>query len=233
MNADSIEQFYDDYVDRQIKMGINARHFSIADLLIKYGLKKGDSVLEIGCGVGTVTYLISKIVKTGFIHANDLSDKSVQASKKRLSFYKNIEFSSGDFIFQNINRKFDWIVLPDVLEHIPIENHPRLFEKIEDSLAENGKVFIHIPQPDYLEWVINNKPELLQEIDQPIFLDGLLSSLSETGLHLIKMKDYSLYVAPYDYRIIVLEKKYKGNYPSSGLKPHGFFKKVIYKIKYR
>lgn len=227
------EQFYDDYVERQSQMGINSRHFSIADLLIEHGLKAGDSVLEVGAGIGTVTKLIASIVNGGKIHANDLSSKSIDVAKSRLASYKNIGFSSGDFLDQALDSKFDWIVLPDVLEHIPIEKHHQLFLKLKSYLKENGTIFIHIPQPDYLEWVINNKPELLQEIDQPIRLSLMLNNLSETGLSITKMEDYSLYVVPSDYRYMVIKHEYEGNYPSSGLKPHGLIDKIKYKLRYR
>lgn len=226
------EEYYDGYVKRQLEMGINYRHISIIELLKENGLKKGDSVLEIGCGVGTVTKLIAKVLKDGKILANDISSKSVDAAKNELSFYKDISFIAGDILRIDLNEKFDWIILPDVLEHIPIENHPTLFKYLEGLLIPEGKIFIHIPNPHYLSWVHENQPELLQLIDQPIWLEQLLKDIKGTSLKITKMVDYSIYIKPFDYRYMVMQIVKNPKFVSLSKKSHGLFDKIKFKMKY-
>ncbi|MCB9189492.1 MAG: class I SAM-dependent methyltransferase [Flavobacteriales bacterium] len=225
-------KFYDDYVDRQLKMGVNHRHLSIIDKLVLHGLKSEDDVLEIGCGIGTVSKLIASVVKIGKIHINDLSVESIKVAKELLKASQNVSFSSGNILDQEIEMRFDWIVLPDVLEHIPLELHADLFQKMEMYLKPNGKIFIHIPQPDYLNWVIENQPHLLQEIDQPVYLSELLPKIEKVNLMVSKLEDYSIYIKPYDYRYILVKRREKSEFKSAATKSHGIIDKIRYKMRY-
>ncbi len=76
-----LKAFYDEYVGRQLAVGVNERHHAILRWLRRFGLCRGDRVLEIGCGVGTLTGLIaSAIGPEGFLLAVDLSPKSIEAA---------------------------------------------------------------------------------------------------------------------------------------------------------
>ncbi len=224
--------FYDEYVARQVKMGINHRHISIINLLEQHGLVSTHDVLEIGSGVGTATKLIASIVKKGRIVANDISAESLEAAKDILKDKKNISFIPGSILTEEVTGAFDWIVLPDVLEHIPLSEHEALFKKLAGLLKPTGKILIHIPNPHYLAWVHENKPELLQEIDQPIYLAELLENLSISGLQVTKMKDYSIFVKPFDYRYLILEHSFNGDYVSSGSRSHTLMEKIKFKLKF-
>lgn len=226
-------KFYDEYVQRQVQMGVNHRHISIINILEENGLKSSDDILEIGCGVGPVTGLIASQVSGGRIIANDISEKSVDAARDLLAKYKNVDFLVGSIVDINVEGQFDWIALPDVLEHIPIEFHDKLFQKLKKLLRPEGRILVHIPQEDYLKWVHKNKPELLQEIDQPLALAGIIKNLEGSELHLTKMEDYSIYVKPYDYRYLIIEHKFEGEFNSSGIKPHSWMEKVKFKLKYK
>jgi 16S rRNA A1518/A1519 N6-dimethyltransferase RsmA/KsgA/DIM1 with predicted DNA glycosylase/AP lyase activity len=62
-------QFYDGYVDYHARSGINDRIYSLYKHIIKLGLRSRDNVLEIGCGIGTLTFLLTKKIKKGRIEA--------------------------------------------------------------------------------------------------------------------------------------------------------------------
>lgn len=64
-------EFYDAYVSRQQESGINDRIYGLYKRLIKSGLNKNSNVLELGCGIGAMTYLLSRMVKTGIVEAVD------------------------------------------------------------------------------------------------------------------------------------------------------------------
>jgi len=57
--TEEVSEYYDGFSSYQLAKGINSRHLSIFRFLRKAGLKKNSIVLEIGCGIGTVTHLIS------------------------------------------------------------------------------------------------------------------------------------------------------------------------------
>jgi len=208
MENEKVKQFYDEYTNYQISKKINIRHRSIFNTLKRHGLKKNSNVLEIGCGIGTVTSLIAKYSKYGKIVAVDISPKSIDIAKKIICRgFNNIEFivsDMSDFKLKDIF--FDFIVFPDVLEHIPIEQHLKIFQTIERYCHENTKLLIHIPSPAYQRWLIKNKPELLQIIDQPVDSNCLIDNFYSSNFHLIEMKTYSLHIKEGDYQYYLFGK---------------------------
>ncbi len=229
---ESHTKFYDAYVDEQLKKGINHRHISIQELLIKKGLKRNDVVLEIGAGIGTVTGLIAKIIKKGKVVTNDISPKSIEVAKNRLSKFDNIEYLVGDIINLEVNQNFDVIVLPDVLEHILLDEHIILFEKFHKILKKDGWIFIHIPNPFYLEYVTKNHPENLQELDQPLHIEHLVNVFNKTDFYIQELFNYSLYIKENDYQYIVLRKKEdKNKFTSVTLPKESLISRVSAKIR--
>ena len=81
MKQTEISEFYDEYVQRQLKIGANERLISLYKRLVNLGLNESSRVLELGCGVGIFTKLLSKKISTGIIEAADLSEKSIAVAK--------------------------------------------------------------------------------------------------------------------------------------------------------
>ena len=206
-----ISDYYDNYKFKQINEGINIRHRTIFRNLKKHGLKPHHNVLEIGCGIGTVTKLIAKHATKGKILGLDISRESINYANKIFKNKKNISFISADFTDVELNQQFDFIVLPDVLEHIPIEKHNTLFKNLMKHSHTNTIIFINIPSSHYQIYIQDNKPELNQIIDQTIEANELISNAYDAGFVLIKFYTYSLYFKEGDYQYIVLRPKCKLN----------------------
>jgi trans-aconitate 2-methyltransferase len=203
-----VANFYDDFSDQQSKVGINNRHLSIIDSLEEFGLKKNHKVLEIGCGIGTVSELILRsLSRDGFLHSIDISPRSIDLAKVRLKKYENVIVEVKDLTTEMISGKFDVIVLPDVIEHIPLNLHTVFFKNVKALLKDNGFVFIHIPHPNNLEWMVDHHFDGLQIIDQPIFSDQLCNTVYPLGFYLHHLKSYSVYCVDDDYQVIILKKK--------------------------
>jgi trans-aconitate 2-methyltransferase len=202
----SIGDYYDGYSARQVRVGINERHRAIQRWLKHFGLAPGMDVLEVGCGVGTQTALISDSMRgAGRLLAVDLSPKSVDLARQRLAERKNVEFMVADVVELELNRVFDVIVMPDVVEHIPPERHLRLFANVRRWLRDSGWVLIHMPNPFFLEWCHRNRPDLVQIVDQPIFTQTLQASIQPNGLYIHYLKTYSIWVPECDYQVVVLK----------------------------
>jgi trans-aconitate 2-methyltransferase len=204
-----VAEFYDEFTERQLLMGINARNVSIQRWLEEFGLQKNNAVLEIGCGIGTQTQLLAEyLLPTAKITANDISTKSVDIARKRLAKHTNIEWIAEDFLACNsIKEKYDVVLLPDVIEHIPIELHSDLFKKIHTCLKPSGFVLIHIPDPMFLDWCTVHMQDKLQIIDQPIFTDILIQNTYPHGYYIHYLKTYSIWIDNGDYQVIVLKPK--------------------------
>jgi trans-aconitate 2-methyltransferase len=162
-------------------------------------------VLEIGCGIGTVSGLIIKNIPNGKFTGVDISSESVEMAKK-LNPTPNAEFLVSDMSNFTHQTKFDFVVLPDVLEHIPVEQHANIFKILSEVTTGNAAILINIPEPNFLNWARKNQPEKLQIIDQSLSMQDLLNNSYPHGFKLFSMNVYSLqYVEP-DYTSVVLKK---------------------------
>jgi trans-aconitate 2-methyltransferase len=207
-SREKIAEFYDSYAQSQKRTGINIRHRMIIKKLKSAGLQPNATVLEIGCGIGTLTSLLVKNCK--HLTAVDISPESIHQAKLFLQKHSNISFAVSDMSDFQSPHQFDFIVLPDVLEHIPVEQHPMLFEKMKSLLKENGKICIHLPDPYALDFVRKEHPELLQIIDQSIYSDILVKNIYTNNLTLHKLERYCLQKELPDYQWI--EVIHKPNY---------------------
>jgi len=205
---EEVKEFYDNYVTNQEKTGINSRHISIIDKLVSSGLKSNHKVLEVGCGIGTVSQLIAKKTQKGKVLAVDISEKSIEKAKVLWKQFQNLDFEVSDMSdFTKSGQTFDYFVFPDVLEHIPVEQHPNLFARIDAHSHENSVVFIHIPAPRFLEYNINNEPQKLQIIDQPLDTATLVGALNVNGFFLDKMETYPVFFMEKDYQFFIFRRK--------------------------
>lgn len=206
MNTEHVIEYYDDFIAKQLDSGINDRIYKLYQTLSKFGIKSNSNVLELGSGIGTMTFLLSKHVTKGKIEAVDLSPKSIGFAKQRIR-NTNISFVCDDVVFyQPSIKNIDFITLFDIIEHIPIEKHDALFKNLESICGEKTKILINIPNPAYIEFDRINNPQSLQIVDQPIPLTSIIQNLEKNGLTLTFFKTYSIWVEQ-DYQFFVVEKK--------------------------
>jgi 2-polyprenyl-3-methyl-5-hydroxy-6-metoxy-1,4-benzoquinol methylase len=196
---ENIEEFYDQFSELQQQTGVNLRHYQLINELISAGMKPAHTVLEVGCGIGTLTGLIAAYVKKGRIVAADISSKSVEIAQKRLAGKMNVTFEVTDMKGFVYTEPFDFIVLPDVMEHIPVDQHPDLFKTLVKNMHQRSLIFIHIPHPLALDYYREHQPESLQIIDQSLDAEQLVKDASRAGLQLVKYTAYSLFHREHDY----------------------------------
>ena len=208
MKIEEVGEYYDDYIAKQLNSGINERIYHLYKMLLRLGLKSDSNVIELGSGIGTMTFLLSKYIKKGQIEAVDLSSKSIEFAKQRIKT-SNIRFIAGDVVgYHPSIKNIDFITLFDIIEHIPIEKHNDLFHNLAAVSNDNTKILINIPNPASVEYDRQNNPEVLQIIDQPLPLAVILENLERNGLTLTDFKTYGIWVER-DYQFFVIEKKKK------------------------
>lgn len=206
MGQKEVQNWYNSHSTKQVKVGVNIRHFNIKSELIDSGLKKDHTVLEIGCGIGTLTGLINQYLTKGKLVATDISDKSIEIAKNIVDGAEKIDFIITDMIGFSSDLKFDFIVLPDVMEHIPVEQHEELFKTMHHCMHEESIIFIHIPHPTALDYLRKETPEKLQIIDQSISAKEMILNAVSANLRLIEYRSYNLYTQETDYVIIKFKK---------------------------
>ncbi len=96
MANEEIVEFYDEHSKKQIDKGINIRHYKLFKKIINAGLKKNFTVLEVGCGIGTLTSLIISYLKNGRLVATDISGKNIDIAKKQFAKNTKVDFLVSD-----------------------------------------------------------------------------------------------------------------------------------------
>lgn len=230
IQKEKVENFYDQFGEDQQKIGINIRHLFIINKLKSENLNSHSKVLEIGCGIGTVTELIAKIVTNGKILSIDISPKSISIAKHRLKDYKNVDFLVSDMSNFLSTEKFDFIIFPDVLEHIPINQHLGIFKKIETVVSKKCTICINIPHANYINWSRKNHPETLQIIDQPLDISILTSTIYEIGFKLEQLISYKLHHNQNDYQFMVFKNFFPEEFTNKS-KPAIIFNKLKLRLR--
>lgn len=107
-------------------------------------LRDGMSILELGCGWGSLTLFMAKKFPQSQIVgvSNSATQKEFilrEAKKRKLNNIRIITADMNDF---TINEKFDRVVSVEMFEHM--RNYSKLLEKIAGFLNDGGKLFVHI-----------------------------------------------------------------------------------------
>src|SRR3989344_4090379 len=114
----------------------------IIDVINKY-VKNGNSILDIGCGAGTLSFYLAS--KGYSVHGIDISKKAIKAcvQSARLLGLNNVSFKVKNFPDESLNKKFDFIICTEVLEHL--EDDRKALSKIFLSLNKGGIAILSTP----------------------------------------------------------------------------------------
>ena len=198
--------FYDNYITTQVESGINDRIHGLFHRVCRTGLKPESNLLEIGCGIGTLTYLLAQKITRGRIEAMDISPKSIAFAREHLAS-ERLTLSAADILdFIPQLPTFDRITVFDVLEHIPLDLHPQVFSRISGWMQDNSLLLINIPNPAYILYDQQHHPDALQETDQPVYMAPLAAALAEASLDIVFLETWSVWVKE-DYQFIVVQKR--------------------------
>jgi len=141
--------------------------------------KKSDHILDIGCATGHLLYLLKKNNYRNLLGL-DPAPKCKEVAQK----IYNIKLVTANIDSFKSTKKFDFIILATVLEHL--EELQKSMKKITSLLNDEGKVFISVP----------NAGNFYQKFEEPFgeFSTEHINFFSTCHLHEL-MKEYSsLYI---------------------------------------
>jgi cyclopropane fatty-acyl-phospholipid synthase-like methyltransferase len=163
----------------------NGRHLRIRRELTRLlGAARGLRVLDVGCGAGVLT---SELCRYGNVTGTDLSAPAVALASV---MEPRARFVAGRFQELDLGSDFDLITMFDVLEHVPPDERPQLFERLDALLGERGWLVVTTPHPGYTRWLHEHRPDLLQIVDEPVSPPDVVAIAQEHGLELV---DYVAY----------------------------------------
>lgn len=142
------------------------------------------SILEIGCGQGFNTYLLSKDKQNNVIGI-DLSKEDIEISRQR---YPNINFlimNAEKLTFKN--NSFDVVYAIEILEHI--DHLDKVLSEVKRVLKKGGKFIVSIPYHNSEKWLLKLRPTYFKEIHHVrIFKKNELESLLKSKGFYMKRK---------------------------------------------
>lgn len=185
--------YYDNFVSTQVAINVNDRIFRLYKRMLKNGLNTKSKVLELGCGIGTLSFLISKTVKHGIVEAVDISPHSVAYAKQKIHKSNFFFYCNNIVKYKPKIKNPEIITLFDIIEHIPLEQHGSLFQNISEFMTDDAILLINIPNPDFIEHDKMHDPDVLQAIDQPVFHPTMVQNLYGHDLEIQKMEKYSVW----------------------------------------
>lgn len=207
-----VQEYYDGAIKDQISKAFNERHFAVVDRFKAFNISPNANILEIGCGIGAVSYLIAKIINKGKIVSCDISADSIKVAKILNCNNPKILFEANDIFSKDTLKdgSFDYILLFDVLEHIPVEKHDKLFNLLRKKIKPEGKVFINIPNPQHTAYLRKTDPKALQIIDEEVDIAALIKVNQKNGFVLFSFENYDLWLKEqYLFIVFSAHKEYK------------------------
>lgn len=135
----------------------------------KYPWTGTEKVLDIGCGDGKISALISKKHTKAPVIGLDISESMIRFASSSFSSkdYLNLLFQKGDISFLPFHEQFDLIVSFCSL-HFVIEQETGL-KHIHDSLLPEGKLLIVVPGRDNTSVANISETLILSEKWAPYF----------------------------------------------------------------
>lgn len=100
-------------------------------------LLNGKNVLDIGCGVGSLTNYMHR--KGFYLTGIDLADKMLKITKQK---YKDINFIRMDMKNITLNQKYDGISILYSLFHLSKKEVMKVLPKYHELLNKNGKMLL-------------------------------------------------------------------------------------------
>ena len=107
-------------------------------------LADGDSILELGCGWGSLTcYMASKLPNSKITAVSNSKDQKEHILNRcKNQGLDNIEVVTADMNDFETENKYDRVVSIEMFEHM--RNYKKLLSKVSSWLNDDGKLFIHI-----------------------------------------------------------------------------------------
>jgi ubiquinone/menaquinone biosynthesis C-methylase UbiE len=158
----------------------------------KLGLKGGETVLDFGCGLGTVAHYTVQLIPAGKLVCADISTQRLEQCKKQLRKFGNVEYKN--FLTDKTpfpDGTFDVIYCHYVLHELTQEQLTTTLQQMYLWMKESGKLFFREPVGDgslhrYLDNTLpatGFKKESSTITDIPIMGNAMEGSYSkETGL---------------------------------------------------
>jgi len=128
----------DDYPNEDIAIEHYQRYLSIGDLV------KGKTVIDVACGEGYGTCILSKAAS--FVYGIDIDEETVSHATQKYREIQNIKFLRGSVAYLPFRTHcVDVVVSFETIEHIDEKNQYLFLQEIKRILKQNGILIVSTP----------------------------------------------------------------------------------------
>ncbi len=171
----------------------------------KLKLKKGQKVLDIGCGWGSFAKFAAQKYKVKVVGVTVSKEQVILARK--LCKGLPVEIRLQDY--RDVKEKFDHIVSLGMIEHVGYKNYKTYFEVGDRCLKDGGLFLLHT--------IGGNKSVKSTDpwINKYIFPDSMLPSIAQLGKameHIFIIEDLHNFGTDYDKTLMAWYNNFKKNW---------------------
>ncbi len=204
-----IKKYYDQEVVGKIRDFVkgNLRVEKAWNTIENWAPESPKRILEVGCGIGSISWRMSYLWEKSEVVGIDISPKSIEVAKTLFGDSK-VSFSriENGLTVDSLSGKFDLIIFMDVYEHIPPESRFSVHKALNKLSSDDGRIIITVPTPRFQNWLKNYDPEKIQPVDEDISLETMQKLAQDTEKEILLYQDINVWREG-DYAHVVLGKR--------------------------
>jgi len=109
--------------------------------VLEHNLPKRGLVLDLGCGYGIISHLVSASHPERSVVGVDLSSRRIEVAKKSVDHSENVKFYAAD-IREVQTPRCDATIMIDVLYMFPYRDQERILSRCYENLRDNGVLIV-------------------------------------------------------------------------------------------
>ena len=168
------------------------------------------SILVVGCGSGRDAWeLVERVAPQAEVLAVDISGNNIRIAET-LFYHPRVTYKMVDILEDDIEGWWQYIVLPDVYEHIPKDRRSDLHQRLKQHLTHDGRIIMTCPTP-WHQQMLREQGKGLQIIDEDVTMEDVQSFAKDIGGFVGLYRAMSIWNSN-DYFHAIIERK-SGLYP--------------------
>jgi SAM-dependent methyltransferase len=179
-------------------LGPNRRH-AYLQVLVRdvLGDVNGLQLLDVGCGGGVMS---SYLTRFGTVTGTDFSAAAIAAAQR---IAPEVAFIAGTLDDLPAGKRYDAVLLFDVLEHIPAADRPGFLSQLAGLLSDRGVLFMSTPYPAFTARRRARDDQTLQIIDEVVEISDVLPEATSAGLQLVRYQAFDVFKGSPEYQLFV------------------------------
>ncbi len=188
--------------------GLNEAQEAKLDLVCKkIGLKKGDRILDIGCGWGSFAKFAAEKYGASIVGITISVEQSALAKERCAGLPVEIRVCD----YRDVDEKFDHIVSLGMFEHVGVKNYRKYFSMVRRCLKNDGFFLLHTIGNNF------SAHESDAWTMKYIFPNGMLPSIAQIGEAtelLFIVEDWHNFGPDYDRTLLAWFKNFDTAWPT-------------------